>query len=114
MENNMEGLTDSFLLSFPLSTKPTLDVATKPFSNRYCTPCINRKRKQTSCTTLTVDNSNRARLKAFALRCCDVRNSDIKKFVGFCSKASLLSSFAIFQARNEPTWSSPLPLVVRA
>ena len=61
-----------------------------------------------------ISRQNRARLKAFALKCCDVGNSDIKKFVGFCSKASLLSSFAIFQARNEPSWSSPLPLVVRA
>ena len=61
-----------------------------------------------------ISRQNRARLKAFALRCCDVSNSDVKKFVDFCSKASLLSSFAIFQARNEPTWSSPLPLVVRA
>ena len=61
-----------------------------------------------------ISKPNQARLKAFALRCCDVGNSDIKKFVGFCSKASLLSSFSIFHARNEPSWSSPLPLVVRA
>ena len=61
-----------------------------------------------------ISKPNQARLKAFALRCCDVGNSDIKKFVGYCSKASLLSSFSIFQARNEPSWSSPLPLVVRA
>ena len=61
-----------------------------------------------------ISKTNQARLKAFALRCCDVGNSDIKKFVGFCSKVSLLSLFSIFHARNEPSWSSPLPLVVRA
>ena len=61
-----------------------------------------------------ITRQNRARLKAFSLRCCDVSNRDIKHFVGRCSKASLLTSFSIFQARNEPSWSSPLPLTVRA
>ena len=56
---------------------------------------------------------NKARLKSLALRCCDVGNGDIKKFIACCSKASLLSSFSIFHARNEPTWSSPMPLNVR-
>ena len=60
-----------------------------------------------------ITKQNKSRLKAFALRCCDVRNADIAKFVDSCSKASLLASFSIFNARNEPSWSSPLPLKVR-
>ena len=60
-----------------------------------------------------ISRTDRSRLKAFALKCCDVRNAEIRKFIDNCSKASLLTSFSIFQARNEPSWSSPLPLVVR-
>ena len=61
-----------------------------------------------------ITKQNKARLKSFALRCSNVSSRELKKFLACCSKASLLSSFAIFQARNEPTWSSPMPLVVRA
>ena len=60
-----------------------------------------------------ISKQNRARLKAFILKCCDVRNADITNLVKNCSKASLLASFSIFQARNEPSWSSPLPLLIR-
>ena len=60
-----------------------------------------------------ISKQNRARLKAFTLKCCDVRNADITSLVKNCSKASLLASFSIFQARNEPSWSSPLPLAIR-
>ena len=61
-----------------------------------------------------ISKQNKARLKSFALNCCDVRSADVKKFISYCSKASLLASFSIFQARNEPAWSSPRPLIVRA
>ena len=60
-----------------------------------------------------ITKQNKARLKSFALRCSNVSSRELKTFLSCCSKASLLSSFAIFQARNEPSWSSPLPLVVR-
>ena len=60
-----------------------------------------------------ISKQNRARLKDFILKCCDVRNAVITNMVKNCSKASLLASFSIFQARNEPSWSSPLPLVIR-
>ena len=61
-----------------------------------------------------ITKQNKARLKSFALKCSDVSSRELGKFLSYCSKASLLSSFAIFQARNEPTWSSPMPLNVRA
>ena len=61
-----------------------------------------------------ISKQNKARLKSFALNCCDASSADLKGFIAYCSKASLLASFSIFQARNEPTWSSPRPLVVRA
>ena len=60
-----------------------------------------------------ITKENKARLKAFLLRVCDVGNNDMKKLVSFCSKASLLASFSIFSARNEPSWSSPQPLLVQ-
>ena len=60
-----------------------------------------------------ITKQNKARLKSFALKCSDVGSKELKVFLACCSKASLLSSFAIFQARNEPSWSSPTPLVVR-
>ena len=60
-----------------------------------------------------ITKQNKARLKSFALKCSDVGSRELKVFLACCSKASLLSSFAIFQARNEPSWSSPTPLVVR-
>ena len=61
-----------------------------------------------------ITKQNKARLKSFALRSSNVGSSDLKKFIACCSKASLLSSFSIFRARNEPSWSSPMPLIVRA
>ena len=60
-----------------------------------------------------ISKGNKARLKSFALRCSDVGSTEIKKFLAACSKASLLSSFSVFHARNEPSWSSPRPLIVR-
>ena len=61
-----------------------------------------------------ISKQNKARLKSFALNCCDASSANLKGLITYCSKASLLASFSIFQARNEPTWSSPRPLVVRA
>ena len=61
-----------------------------------------------------ITKQNKARLKSFALKCSDVGSGDLKKFIACCSKASLLSSFSIFQARNEPSWSSPPPLIIRS
>ena len=60
-----------------------------------------------------VSKQNKARLKSFALRCSDVGSKETRNFITACSKASLLSSFSIFHARNEPSWTSPLPLIVR-
>ena len=60
-----------------------------------------------------VSKPNKARLKSFALRCSDVGSVEMRKFIAACSKASLLSSFSIFHARNEPSWSSPMLLTVR-
>ena len=60
-----------------------------------------------------LSKSNRARLKSFAFRCCDDPRKRAKLLVERSSKAALLSSYSIFGARNEPTWLSPLPLVVR-
>ena len=60
-----------------------------------------------------ISKQNKARLKSFSLNCCDASSADLKRLIIYCSKASLLTSFSIFQARNEPSWSSPRPLVVR-
>ena len=60
-----------------------------------------------------VSKQNKARLKSFTLNCCDASSADLKRLINYCSKASLLTSFSIFQARNEPSWSSPCPLIVR-
>ena len=57
--------------------------------------------------------SNRARLKAFAYRCCDDPKTVTKLLIASSSKASLLCSFSLFSARKEPTWASPNSLVVR-
>ena len=61
-----------------------------------------------------ITRQNKARLKCFLLRCCDVGNAEVRGLIDSCSKASLLASFSLFHARNEPSWTSPMPLVVRA
>ena len=53
-----------------------------------------------------ISKQNRALLKAFTFKCCDVRNADITNLVRNCSKASLLASSRIFQGRGSP--QSPL------
>ena len=60
-----------------------------------------------------ITKQNKARLKAFALKSCELRNAELKGLISNCSKASILSSFSIFLARNEPSWSSPPLLNVR-
>ena len=60
-----------------------------------------------------ISKANKARLKSFALRCGDVGSTETKKLIAACSKASLLSSFSIFHARNEPSWSTLRPIIVR-
>ena len=55
---------------------------------------------------------NRARLKAFAYRCCDDAKAATKLLLlNNGSKAALLTSFSLFAARKEPTWVSPPPLI---
>ena len=36
---------------------------------------------------------------------------EIKKFIQEISKLALISSFSIFHARNEPSWTDPPPLI---
>ena len=62
-----------------------------------------------------VSKSNKARIKSFVYNCV-IRESSkrtTKLLVDACSKVSLLCSFSIFSARNEPTWSSPNLLYAR-
>ena len=60
-----------------------------------------------------ITKANRSRLKAFVYRCCDDPKVTTSRVVKNCSKASLLSSYSIFSARKEPSWSSPSPLIAR-
>ena len=39
-----------------------------------------------------ISKPNKARLKALSLKCCEVGNADIKRFMSACSKAAILSS----------------------
>ena len=54
---------------------------------------------------------NRARLKAFAYRCCDDAKGATKLLLKNGSKAALLTSFSLFAAHKDPTWISPPPLI---
>ena len=60
-----------------------------------------------------ISKENKSRVKAFLLKVCNVGNGEMQKLITFCSKASLLASFSIFSARNEPSWSSPHPLLIQ-
>ena len=60
-----------------------------------------------------ITKSNRARLKEFVFRCCDDSRRLTKSLTEKCSKAALLSSYSLFSARKEPSWTSPGPLIVR-
>ena len=57
--------------------------------------------------------ANHARLKSFSYRFCDVPKATTKSLINNCSRAALLCSFSIFMSRNEPSWTSPAPLIVR-
>ena len=54
---------------------------------------------------VTADNEKR--LKAFVYRVCDDPKIVFKSMVMTVSKVALLSSFSIFAARSEPSWSDP-------
>ena len=54
-----------------------------------------------------VTSANKNRLKAFIYRVCSEPKHVFKEIVPICSKISLLSSFSIFTARNEPSWINP-------
>ena len=60
-----------------------------------------------------VTGPNKARLKSLAVRCCRDAKSVSKSLIKTTSKAALLTSFSIFSARKEPSWTSPAPLVTR-
>ena len=54
-----------------------------------------------------ITGENKARLKAFSYRVSTEPKVLFKSLVKNCSKIALLSSFSIFSARSEPSWSSP-------
>ena len=60
-----------------------------------------------------VTAQNRARLKAFAYRCCGDAKTVTNLLIKNGSKAALLASFSIFAARKEPAWIDPPPLIAR-
>ena len=57
------------------------------------------------CGQITGDNKKR--LKAFVYRACTEPKPIYKSIVLVCSKVALLSSFSIFMARSEPSWTNP-------
>ena len=61
-----------------------------------------------------ITKENRSRIKALVWRCCRQPKGLVKRVSELMSKAALLTSFSLFSARKEPTWSSPGPLVVRS
>ena len=60
-----------------------------------------------------ITKSNRARLKSFLYRSCRDARPLTKSLTKIVSKAALLSSFSLFNARKEPSWINPTPLVVK-
>ena len=60
-----------------------------------------------------VSKGNRARFKALLFRCCQEPRKKHVAVMKACSKAALLSSFSIFCARKEPSWTSPALMVIR-
>ena len=59
-----------------------------------------------------VTKDNRKRIKAFVLGCCVTPGKLAKKVIAKGSKAALLSSYSICSGRKEPSWMSPLPLLI--
>ena len=60
-----------------------------------------------------VSKGNRARFKSFVFRCCVDPGKILPTILRVSSRASLLSSFSLFCARKEPSWTSPALLTVR-
>ena len=60
-----------------------------------------------------VTKGNRARFKEFLFRCCREPRKMHTTLIKAVSRASLLASFSIFCARQEPSWRSPNLLTVR-
>ena len=58
-----------------------------------------------------ITSDNKMRLKAFIYRSCDEPKKIFKSVIPVFSKVALLSSFSLFSARNEPSWSEP-PLLM--
>ena len=58
-----------------------------------------------------VSSANKGRLKAFAYRICSEPKTTFRSLVEVCSRVALLSSFSIFCARSEPSWSDPAVLM---
>ena len=54
-----------------------------------------------------ITKENQARLKSFILKCCNGAGRLSKSLIRASSKASLLASYSIFSARNEPSWENP-------
>ena len=58
-----------------------------------------------------VTAANKNRLKAFIYRVSSDPKKVFKEIVPVISKISLLSSFSIFSARNEPSWTNPATML---
>ena len=60
-----------------------------------------------------ISKSNKSQLKTFLFKSTDHPKSKFKTFINNISKAALLGSFTIFNARNEPSWNTLTPLSVK-
>ena len=60
-----------------------------------------------------ISKSNKSQLKTFLYKSTDCPRSNYKPFINNISKAALLGSFKIFNARNEPSWTITPPLSVK-
>ena len=58
-----------------------------------------------------VTTANKSRLKAFVYRVSSDPKRVFKELIPVISKISLLSSFSIFSARNEPSWTNPATML---
>ena len=59
-----------------------------------------------------ISKENRNRIKEFVYRACTNPGKLARNVEQCASKASLLSSFSIFHARKEPSWTSPTLLTI--
>ena len=60
-----------------------------------------------------ISKSNKSQLKTFLFKSTDHPKSKFKSFINNISKAALLGSFTIFNARNELSWNTITPLSVK-